>query len=70
MDTYMYEVELLDRNNEKHSIWGYGVPKIIDPEEPADAQAVHHLFPHVPDSIFDQIPKRRVDVLVGLNYNG
>ena len=66
----MYEVDWIDRDRQKHAIWGYGVPKIVEPEEPADASSIRHLFPHIPGQVFERLPKRRVDILVGLNYNG
>ena len=70
MDTMMYELDLVDRENKKHTISGYGVPKIVDPEDPVDGTQVRSLFPHIPAEVFGKIPKKRADILVGLNYNG
>ena len=53
----------------QHSIWGYVVDKILDPDEPIDLQPVRSLFPHVPADAFTKLPKRRIDILIGINYN-
>ena len=53
----------------KHSVWSYGIDKIIDPDDPVDLQPVRSLFPHVPDQAFVPLPKKRIDILMGLNFN-
>ena len=60
---------MVDMYGKKHSIWGYGIDKIIDPDDPVDLSPVRSLLPHVPDPAFTLMPKRRIDVLVGLNFN-
>ena len=63
-DTKIYELELTDLYGKKHSIWGYGI------DEPVDLSAVRNLFPHVPSDAFALLPKRRIDILIGINFNG
>ena len=70
LDVNTYELSLVDRSGRKHVIWGYGVDTILDPDEPVDASSLRHLFPHVPSEVFTKLRKRRVDILVGLIYNG
>ena len=65
----IYELDLLDMYGVKHGIWGYGIEEIIDPDEPVDLGPVRTLFPHVPDQAFALMPKKRIDILVGLNFN-
>ena len=31
---------------------------------------VRHLFPHISDEVFQPLLKRRIDILIGLNFNG
>ena len=70
LQTEIYEVDLVDRLGGRHAVWGYGLEKIIDPEEPVDLSLVRDLFPHIPSEVFQGLPKKRVDILVGLNFNG
>ena len=67
-DGVIYEVDLVDNNGRVHSIWGFGLDTIIDPPDAVDLQPVRHLFPHVPDDVFQQLPQKRIDILVGLNF--
>ena len=64
------ESDLVDRKGEKHVLWGYGIDTIIEPEEPSDLSSVMDLFPHIPEEVFTPLPKKRIDILVGLNFNG
>ena len=48
---------------------GYGLENIIDPEDPINLSPVRDLFPHIPHQVFETLPKRRVDILIGINYN-
>ena len=70
LDAKLYELILLDRKGKKYNIWGYGVDKIIDPDEPVDPGPVRSLFPHIPGKVFKPLIKKRIDVLVGNNFNG
>ena len=70
LDAKLYELILLDRKGKKYDIWGYGVDKIIDPDEPVDPGPVRSLFPHIPGKVFKPLIKRRIDVLIGINFNG
>ena len=65
----IYELDLQDMYGKQYSIWGYGIDHIIDADEPVDLSAIRNLFPHVPDAAFTPMPKRRIDILMGLNYN-
>ena len=69
MDVKTYEFDFDDMYGKLHRIWGYGIDEIIEPGEPVDLSNVRHLFPHVPDQAFHTLPKKRIDILVGLNYN-
>ena len=69
VETKIYELDLQDMYGRQHSIWGYGIDNIIDPDDPVDLQPVRHLFPHVPEQAFIPLPKKRIDILIGLNYN-
>ena len=70
METDIHEVDLVDRKGERHALWGYGLEKIIEPEDPVDMTPVRHLFPHIPDEVFKPLLKKRIDILIGLNFNG
>ena len=67
--TKIYEFDMVDMYMKKHSVWGYGIDKIIDPDDPVDLSPVRSLFPHVPDQAFGPMPKKRIDILIGLNFN-
>ena len=68
--TKIYELDLQDMYGKQHSVWGYGIDDIIDPDEPVVLSAVRHLFPHVPSDAFIPLPKKRIDILMGINFNG
>ena len=40
VNTRIYELDLVDRQGRKHSIWGYGIDRIIDPDDPIDLTPV------------------------------
>ena len=67
--TNIYELDLVDKFGKRHSIWGYGIDTIIDPDDPVDLAPVRSLFPHLPREVFLPLPKKRVDILIGLNFN-
>ena len=69
MKVKIYEFDIGDMYGKQHHIWGYGIDNIIDPDDPVDLSQVRSLFPHVPDQAFQTLPKKRIDILVGLNYN-
>ena len=64
----VYEVELLDNNGQVEQIWGFGIDQILEPPDPVDLKPIRTHFPHIPDSIFDPHSKKRIDILVGLNF--
>ena len=69
MDVNIYELDLQDMYGKQYPIWGYGIDSIMEPDDPVDLQPVRALFPHVPDEAFSPLPKKRIDILIGLNYN-
>ena len=69
MEVNIYEIKLVDRKNKLHSIWGYGVDTILDPEDTIDPSPLRKLFPHIPKEVFRKLVKKKIDILVGLNYN-
>ena len=64
----IYEVEVLDNSGNSTKVWGFGIDCILDPPDPVDLRPVRHLFPHVPEDVFEPLPRKRIDVLVGLNF--
>ena len=64
----IYLIDLLDMYGNIHTIWGYGVPKIMTSCIP-DLSSVRPLFPHIPDQAFSPLPAAEVDVLIGINMN-
>ena len=70
MNVNIYELSLVERDGTPQPVWGYGVDTIIEPDEPVDPSSLSKYFPHVPAEAFKQLEMRRVDILVGLNYNG
>ena len=51
-----------------HRVWGFGVDRIMCPPDPVDLSPVRHLFPHIPSNVFDPLPSKEIDVLVGMNF--
>ena len=43
---------------------------IVEADEPIDPSCMRSLFPHIPSAVFKKLEKRRIDILIGLNYNG
>ena len=64
----IYVVDLLDINGQVKTVWGYGVPSIMEYSHP-DILHLHYLFPHVHTDAFKALASAEVDILVGLNYN-
>ena len=64
----IHEVEITENNGNVHKIWGFGIDTIMDPPTPVNMHAVRHLFPHVPSNVFDPLPTKRIDILMGLNF--
>ena len=69
MEAKIYSWQLLDRFGQRYQLWGYGVKSIIEADDPVDPFPVRKLFPHIPDSVFHKLQKRRIDLLIGLNFN-
>ena len=70
MQVNIYEFDLVDRSGISYRVWGYGVDTIIEPDETVDPSLLRNLFPHIPSEVFDKLEERRLDLLIGLNYNG
>ena len=70
LDVNIFELSLIDRSGNSHRVWGYGVNNILDPDDPVDTSKVRSLFPHVPSDVFQKLEKKRIDLLIGINYNG
>ena len=68
MHSKIYLLDMIDMYGNVHTIWGYGVPKIMTSSVP-DLSHVRHLFPHIPDQAFSPLATKEVDVLIGLNMN-
>ena len=67
-DGVVYEFEVVDRSGQVYNVWGFGVEEIIDSPDAVNLKPVRHLFPHVPDDVFDELPKKPIDLLIGLNF--
>ena len=66
----IHEIELVDNLGNLHKVWGFGIDLIMRPPDPIDTHSVRSLFPHVPDSVFDPLPQKRIDMLIGVNFFG
>ena len=70
LNANIFEFELVERDGTCHSVWAYGVDSIVDSEDLIDPSPLQSLFPHISKDVFRKLEKRRVDLLIGLNYNG
>ena len=68
VDGYIYLLDLVDMCGNVHTVWGYGVPKIMTSSGP-DLMPIRKLFPHIPDAAFHALATKDVDVLIGFNMN-
>ena len=66
----MYSFDLQNSEGKLRRIWGYGIEKITDPVPSVDMSGVRHLFPHLPDKVFESLTEKPLDILVGLNFLG
>ena len=66
----MYSFDLQNNEGKLRRIWGYGIEKITDPVPSVDMSGVRHLFPHLPDKVFESLTEKPLDILVGLNFLG
>ena len=64
----IHEIEVVENDGTEHKVWGFGIDTIMEPPEPVDMHVVRHLFPHVHAGVFDSLSKKRIDMLVGLNF--
>ena len=69
LEVKLYDFKVEDRFGIRTQMWGYGIDSIIEAEEPIDPGPIRHLFPHVPTATFKKLQKRRIDLLIGLNFN-
>ena len=61
----IYLLDMVDMYGNVHTIWGYGVPRIMSSAVP-DLSAIRMLFPHIPVEAFEALVSQEVDVLIGL----
>ena len=64
----IHVMDLLDRQGQVRTIWGYSVPTIMTHSSP-DLSHLQSSFPHVPAEALSQLACGEIDVLVGLNFN-
>ena len=69
LEAKMYDWKMVDRNGVQYQLWGYGDATIIEADEPVDPSPIRKLFPHIPEAVFQQLQKKRIDILIGLNFN-
>ena len=70
LDIKIYEFNLIERNGTSRKVWGYGIDTVVEADEPIDPSCIRSLFPHIPSTVFKKLERRRIDILIGLNYNG
>ena len=64
---YLWEINLVDRQGNKHLRTGYGVPDVMEVPGPVDCSKVRHLFKHVDEIAFKKLESKHVNILIGLN---
>ena len=64
----IYELDLVDKFDCCHRIWGFGMEEIMDAPLPVNLDPIRHLFPHIPDEAFATLPRKPIDLLIGLNF--
>ena len=69
LNVKLYDWKFVARDGTHHHLWGYGIDTILEADEPVDPGPVRDLFSHIPQETFKQLQKRRIDILVGINYN-
>ena len=67
-ETQKYYAELQDKDGRWHRIHFLGIETLTSPGVPSDLQVVQHLFPGIPDEVF-QPRKKPIEVLIGKNFN-
>ena len=68
VNSHIYLLDMVDMYGNVHTIWGYGVPRIMSSAVP-DLSSIRKLFPHIPAEAFEALASKEVDVLIGLNMN-
>ena len=63
-----YEFELVKNNGFRKNVWVSGIDKVMEPPDHVDLSSVHHLFPHLPSSVFQPRPQKSPDILLGNNF--
>ena len=67
MKGVIYEMEILDNHGIVHKTrQGFWNGSIINEPASQDLKPVRKLFPHVPEELFEPLPAKPIDVLVGL----
>ena len=67
--TYLYEVGLLNKNNELVTINVYGLSKLTDVVNSLDISVLKQLFPNIPPNLLVK-ESRKIDLLIGNDYHG
>ena len=73
IESVLYNIPLLDNNNEKHSVKVWQVDSISDGSQNVDVSAVKHLFSSEVQEQWDSIesrPSGPIDILLGANCLG
>ena len=66
----LWEVELETLTGNREKILGFGISKIMETPEPVGLKGVRSLFKHIPAEIFEDWPKKSIDLLIGINKLG
>ena len=66
-DTWLYEVTIVDENNQLHVIKAFQIEEICSNLKRTNTDKFAHLFPSISPSQIRR-PKGKVDILIGNNY--
>ena len=66
-DGFLWKVPLLRNTGKIDWVMAYRVDKILEPVGRASIPKGEQKFPHLPPAIFEEIPHKRLDLLVGLS---
>ena len=67
VDGYLWNIPLYRNTGKIDWIVGYGVRKILDPVGRSYIPEGEKQFPKMPPAIFEEMPHKRLDLLVGLS---
>ena len=66
----IYDVNLVNKYGQLEHVSAYGVDRISKSKGNQDASKLRKYFPDLPKKIFDPLPPREVEMLIGTNYSG